>query len=122
MRASLIMLACLACAPAVPIENCDEGFRDQWWYIDPEVTDDHNIMPTCLYMGTDGEMSTVSYASDFTMSAGWTCIGTNEVRIHGRGSATFLPTNEDDVWEVDLNLNVPPLKEVAIVEPCWWAE
>lgn len=122
MRVSLIMLACLACAPAVPIENCDEGFRDAWWYIDPAVTDDHNIAATCFYLDTNGSVSTVSYDSDFTTEGSWTCIGDNEVRIKGRGSATFLPSEDPDLWTVDLNLTIPPLNETAEVEPCFWLD
>lgn len=122
MRVSLIMLACLACAPAVPVSNCDRDFRDTWWFIDSEVTDDHNIQPTCFYIDTEGKVETVSYESDFTTSANWECIGENEIRINGRGRASFLPTEDPDLWEVDLRLTVPPLNDVAMVQPCYWLE
>lgn len=115
-------LASIACAQAVPLHNCSEDFRDQWWAVDSEVTDRHNLNSTCFYVGTDGYMETVHYDSDFSMESKWTCTGTNDIRIKGRGSASFYSTEDLDVWEVDLNLNIPPINETSTVEPCWWNE
>jgi hypothetical protein len=122
MFRSLIILVCVGCAAPVHMSNCDEGFRDTWWYIDPDVTDEMNLAPTCFYVDSLGEMETVHYDSDITMSNQWTCVGDNDIRIKGRGRASFLPTEESDVWMVDLNLTVPPVNKVASVEPCHWLE
>jgi hypothetical protein len=123
-RSILFILASMsiACAGEVPLDYCSEDFRDQWWAVETEVTDDHNIAQTCFYVGSDGYMETVHYDSKFSMESKWTCTGANDLRIKGRGSATFYATEFADIWEVDLNLTIPPLNDTSTVEPCWWNE
>lgn len=119
MRAFVLLIS-TACAAEVPVENCAEDFRDTWWYIDPDVTDAHNLQPTCFRVGSDGYMETIHYDSDVHMENKWTCVGDDDIRINGKGRAQFFPTDYDDEWVVDLNLTVPPLKETAIVSDCFW--
>jgi hypothetical protein len=117
-----LAFALSACAPAVPMENCSPDFRDQWWYIDQAVTDDHNLNQTCFIVRSDGQMETFTWDRDMSIEAEWTCTGTNSVRIKGYGSATFYPIESediDDIWEVDLNLTIPPIHDTSVVEPCW---
>ena len=120
MRYASILLILAACASEVPVEHCSEGFRDTWWYVDPEVTDAHNLAPLCFNVGSDGYVETIHYDTDIEMESKWTCVGDNDIRVKGRGRAQFEPTEFEDEWEVYLNFTVPPIKETALVEPCYW--
>lgn len=119
---NLVWLLLCACAPEIPVEFCSENFRDSWWYIDTEVTDDLNIQPTCFYVSSDGYMETIHYDTEVSYESKWACVDDNEIRIKGRGRASFDSTEDSEVWNVDLNLNFPPVYRVAEVTPCWWAD
>ena len=105
-RYILVFLLC-SCAPVIPMHECARDFRDQWWMIDPDVTDSMDIQRICFNVGSDGYLEITNYIGDFHRLVEWECVESTDAsvdsyRVNGQGKVEV--SKYGDFWWLDLRM------------------
>ena len=135
MRLLLLTFILSSCVSyqKVPMEFCSEDFRDMWWKIDPEVTDNMKppISSLCFNLHSYGELEIINYDGDWNNSYQWECVNDSQgsldvesddldyYHILNQGSA-LLTNLDDESWLMDINFKAGLITKEAEIWPCDW--
>jgi hypothetical protein len=114
-----LLLLLVGCAPPVPIHNCSQEFRDQWWLLDPEDTDSMGAASeVCIHVSSNGQMNIRTSGMEHFGPFEWECQDVDYYRVRTQGFFEATPVDEE-TWILDINYH-GVVNRVAQVTPCWW--
>jgi hypothetical protein len=114
-----LLLLSVACNQTVPIENCSEDFRDDWWLLDPDVTEGMGAQSdVCIHVASDGYMDIVSAADEWFGPFEWECAAPDRYRIKRQGVFEAVPAGSTgEAWHVDVQYH-GLINKYSYTTPC----
>ena len=106
----------IGCTQPIPVSNCDAGFRNQWWLLDPDVTDSLGATnDICIWVGDEGARLETYYEAWGPYE--WDCIDTDTYRIHSQGIISTTRLKEG--YRLDINYHGVIDKQLHATD-CWF--